>query len=193
MVVAGAGCPAGTASTAAYKRWEKAAIAGVSLVADAAEHLERTTTDKEVELVQVTLGQNSFDPIGKDVPSPLPISSPNSFNENNIQTAVKLKLQLFPIDEGTRKALEMDNHNPHLELTLSTRKKISSVLEHLNRKWGNSSVASGELMLFPYCVQRENLVGFCRWTQDSVLSAADVYALIGSPPQLLNHLQCHLA
>ncbi|GMP50373.1 hypothetical protein CsSME_00017013 [Camellia sinensis var. sinensis] len=75
-----------------------------------------------------------------------------------------------------------DNHNPHLELTLSTRKKISSVLEHLNRKWGNSSVASGELMLFPYCVQRENLVGFCRWTQDSVLSAADVYALIGSPP-----------
>ncbi|KAL7248066.1 hypothetical protein ACSBR2_002884 [Camellia fascicularis] len=173
---------AGTASTAAYKRWEKAAIAGVSLVADAAEHLERTTTDKEVELVQVTLGQNSFDPIGKDVPSPLPISSPNSFNENNIQTAVKLKLQLFPIDEGTRKALEMDNHNPHLELTLSTRKKISSVLEHLNRKWGNSSVASGELMLFPHCVQRENLVGFRRWTQDSVLSAADVYALIGSPP-----------
>ncbi|KAI8014001.1 TSL-kinase interacting protein 1 [Camellia lanceoleosa] len=174
---------AGTASTAAYKRWEKAAIAGVSLVADAAEHLERTTTDKEVELVQVRwVRQNSFDPIGKDVPSPLPISSPNSFNENNIQTAVKLKLQLFPIDEGTRKALEMDNHNPHLELTLSTRKKISSVLEHLNRKWGNSSVASGELMLFPYCVQRENLVGFCRWTQDSVLSAADVYALIGSPP-----------
>ena len=34
-------------STAAYKKWEKAAIAGVSLVADAAEHLERTI-DKEV-------------------------------------------------------------------------------------------------------------------------------------------------
>lgn len=36
-------------SSAAYKKWEKAAIAGVSLVADAAEHLERTATDKEVE------------------------------------------------------------------------------------------------------------------------------------------------
>ena len=36
-------------SSAAYKKWEKAAIAGVSLVADAAEHLERTATDKEDE------------------------------------------------------------------------------------------------------------------------------------------------
>lgn len=35
--------------SAAYKKWEKAAIAGVSLVADAAEHLERTATDKEGE------------------------------------------------------------------------------------------------------------------------------------------------
>lgn len=35
----------GTASSA-YKKWEKAAIAGVSLVADAAEHLERTSNDK---------------------------------------------------------------------------------------------------------------------------------------------------
>lgn len=45
------------ASTAAYKRWEKAAIAGVSLVADAAEHLERTSTDKEVEHVQDATGE----------------------------------------------------------------------------------------------------------------------------------------
>lgn len=52
------GCPAGTVSTAAYKRWEKAAIAGVSLVADAAEHLERATTDKEVEHAQLTLGED---------------------------------------------------------------------------------------------------------------------------------------
>jgi len=37
------------ASSAAYKKWEKAAIAGVSLVADAAEHLERTAPDKEFE------------------------------------------------------------------------------------------------------------------------------------------------
>ncbi|KAL6987374.1 TSL-kinase interacting protein [Sarracenia purpurea var. burkii] len=171
----------GIASTAAYKRWERAAIAGVSLVADAAEHLERTTTDKEVDPAHCTIGQKDFDSVGKDLP-PLPTSSPNSFIENNMQTSTKLKLQLFPIDEGTRRSLETDNHNPHLELTLSTRKKISSVLEHLNRKWGNSSVASGELMLFPYCVQRENLVGYRRWTQDSVVSAADVYQQIGSPP-----------
>jgi hypothetical protein len=37
------------ATTAAYRKWEKAAIAGVSLVADAAEHLERVATVKEVE------------------------------------------------------------------------------------------------------------------------------------------------
>lgn len=47
---------AGSASTAAYKRWEKAAIAGVSLVADAAEHLERATIDKDVGLVQNSQG-----------------------------------------------------------------------------------------------------------------------------------------
>lgn len=39
----------GIVLSAAYKKWEKAAIAGVSLVADAAEHLERTATDKEGE------------------------------------------------------------------------------------------------------------------------------------------------
>lgn len=43
------GLLAGVISSAAYKKWERAAIAGVSLVADAAEHLERTTTDKEVD------------------------------------------------------------------------------------------------------------------------------------------------
>lgn len=45
--------------------------------------------------------------MGKDIPS-LPTSSPNSFAESNTQASiVKLKLQLFPIDEGTRRALEM--------------------------------------------------------------------------------------
>ena len=42
-------CFAGLASASAYERWEKAAIAGVSLVADAAEQLERVDTDKEAE------------------------------------------------------------------------------------------------------------------------------------------------
>lgn len=46
----------GLVSSAAYKKWEKAAIAGVSLVADAAEHLERTATDKEDEHDQGMVG-----------------------------------------------------------------------------------------------------------------------------------------
>lgn len=57
LVLLVAGCVTGTASTAAYKRWEKAAIAGVSLVADAAEHLERTAEDKVVEPVQDIQGE----------------------------------------------------------------------------------------------------------------------------------------
>ncbi|KAL9336661.1 hypothetical protein Peur_071149 [Populus x canadensis] len=162
-------------SSAAYKKWEKAAIAGVSLVADAAEHLERTATDKEDEHDQ---GKKGLDPVEKLLPHFHPSLR---CVESNALTNMKLKLQLFPIDDGTRRALEMDKHNPHLELTLSTRKKISSVLEHLNRKWGDSTVASGELMLFPYGVNRENLVGYQRWTQDSLVSAADVYFSIGSP------------
>ncbi|KAF3441833.1 hypothetical protein FNV43_RR15748 [Rhamnella rubrinervis] len=166
----------GVASSAAYKKWEKAAIAGVSLVADAAEHLERTATGKEDEQEQFTAGQESSDPV-----SSLPTFPQNPFVESSIHSSVKLKLQLFPIDDCTRRALELDKHNPHLELTLSNRKKISSVLEHLNRKWGSSTVASGELMLFPYNVQRENIMGHQRWTQDSIVSAADVYAIIGSP------------
>ncbi|XP_042945909.1 TSL-kinase interacting protein 1-like isoform X3 [Carya illinoinensis] len=166
---------------AAYKKWEKAAIAGVSLVADAAEHLERTATDKEVENDPGIPCQKGSNPVSKVLP-PFPTYSHNLFVENNVLTSMKLKLQLFPIDDGTRRALEMDKHNPHLELTLSSRKKISSVLEHLNRKWGNSSVASGELLLFPYSVQGENLMDCPRWTQDSIVSAADVYAMLGRPP-----------
>jgi len=43
-------------STAAYRKWEKAAIAGVSLVADAAEHLERAATVREIEQDQENPG-----------------------------------------------------------------------------------------------------------------------------------------
>ncbi|KAJ0612956.1 putative transcription factor MYB-HB-like family [Helianthus annuus] len=148
----------------AYKKWEKAAIAGVSLVADAAEHLERTSLDQLANTVKSVNGDKGSDPI-----------APN-FNQN-----MKLKLQLFPVDESTRRSLERDNHNPHLELTLSTRKKISSVLEHMNRKWGSSSIASGELTLVPYYVQTLNILNCQKWTHDSVVSAGDVYAAIGSP------------
>ncbi|KAI3748424.1 hypothetical protein L6452_11478 [Arctium lappa] len=172
---------AGTASTAAYKRWEKAAIAGVSLVADAAAHLEQTSLDKLVDSVQYMQGEKSLDPVAKDMPC-IPAFHQNMFSGTNIQHSMKLKLQLFPVDESIRRALEMDNHNPHLELTLSSRKKISSVLEHMNRKWGSSSIASGELTLLPYYAQSSNLMSCQKWTQDSILSAADVYAALGSPP-----------
>ncbi|KAF8404460.1 hypothetical protein HHK36_009345 [Tetracentron sinense] len=99
-----------------------------------------------------------------------------------LQTLAKIKLQLFPIDEGTRMGLEKDGHNPHLELTLQAQKKISSVLKHLNKKWGGSSIAVGELMLFPFNIQIENLAAYRRWTlKDSGASALDVYAAIESP------------
>ncbi|KAE9597877.1 putative transcription factor MYB/SANT family [Lupinus albus] len=170
----------GMITTAAYKKWEKAAIAGVSLVADAAEHLERAATVKEAEHGQENPGEKCSGPVDHVLPS-LPTFPQIHFVDNNVQNSMKLKLQLFPIDEPTRRALEMDKHNPYLELTLGTRKKISSILEHLNRKWGSSSIAIGELMLFPYGIQRENLVNYQRWTQESTLCAADIYSMIGSP------------
>ncbi|XP_073066666.1 TSL-kinase interacting protein 1-like isoform X2 [Primulina eburnea] len=170
----------GFASAAAYKRWETAAIAGVSLVADAAEHLERVISNKDIEVGQENSGHDGSQQVVEMV-NTLPVSSQTLFNENNMQNSAKLKLQLFPIDESTRKTLETEQHNPHLELTLSARKKISSVLEHLNRKWGNSSFNAQELMLFPYWAQRENLVGYQRWTKDCPLCAVDIYHLIGSP------------
>ncbi|KAL0666559.1 hypothetical protein Bca4012_029263 [Brassica carinata] len=161
-----------------YRKWEKAAIDGVSLVADAAEHLERTSIDKDVN------GQKDLGPTryltGKS-PLSLPSSGEAPLSDANMQFSAKLKLQLFPIDESTRRSLEADKHNPHLELTLSNRKKISSVLEHLNRKWGSSSCACGELMLFPYNARKETVALHQRWTNDSFLSAVEVYSMVGSP------------
>ncbi|XP_072999905.1 TSL-kinase interacting protein 1-like [Typha latifolia] len=94
----------------------------------------------------------------------------------------KLKLQLFPIDEATQKGLEQDQHNPYLELTLSTRKKISSVVKHLTIKWGGLKYATGELMLFPYNARLDNILGLKRWTsKNSDITAADVHAAVGNP------------
>lgn len=190
----------GGTSSAAYKRWEKAAIAGVSLVADAAEHLERITINKEVlpdksipdepfpstsvptETADVLLGKKVTGSVENGVLHPsLPTSSEHQTGEASIQPSVKLKLQLFPIDEATRLALEKEEHNPYLELTLTARKRITSVLEHLIRKWGRSSIASGNLILFPYSAQRDNIIGYRRWTMETVVTAADVYASLGSP------------
>ncbi|XP_071706570.1 TSL-kinase interacting protein 1 [Rutidosis leptorrhynchoides] len=166
--------------SAAYKKWEKAAIAGVSLVADAAAHLEQTALDKLVDSVEHMHGDNGLNSVAREIP-PVPSFHHTTCTANNVQPLTKLKLQLFPVNESIRRALEMDNHNPHLELTLSCRKKISSVLEHMNRKWGTCSIASGELMLLPYYAESVNLMNCPKWTQNSVLSAADVYASIGSP------------
>uniref|UniRef100_A0A0E0D7I4 SANT domain-containing protein n=1 Tax=Oryza meridionalis TaxID=40149 RepID=A0A0E0D7I4_9ORYZ len=106
----------------------------------------------------------------------------NHMNEADKQAPAKLKLQLFPINEATQKALEKDEHNPHLELTVSARKKISSVLEHLNRKWGSSNIASGELLLFPYCANQEDLATYQRWTTRDTVVVADVFLSVNSPP-----------
>lgn len=40
-------------------------------------------------------------------PQPLPSVSQNPCGESNTQMSAKLKLQLFPIDDSTRRALEM--------------------------------------------------------------------------------------
>ena len=99
-------------------------------------------------------------------------------------------LSILRLQQCWGRFLVQDKHNPHLELTLSTRKKISSVLEHLSRKWGNSSAAHGELMLFPYSIQRKSLADCQRWAQDSFESAGDVYATIGRPQVFRLRFSC---
>ena len=65
-----------------------------------------------------------------------------------------------------------------MELTLSVRKKISSVLKHLNSKWGGSSIAQGEPILFPYNIVEKQ----AGWTlNDNDISAGDVYEAVGRP------------
>ncbi|KAF3326940.1 TSL-kinase interacting protein 1 [Carex littledalei] len=95
----------------------------------------------------------------------------------------KFKLQLFPIDCETKNILEQNDHNPFLELILTTNKKISSVVKHLAEKWRDSFIATaGGIMLFPYYARCDNLVGVHRWTSnDTHITAADVYNLIGTP------------
>ncbi|KAL9245687.1 hypothetical protein vseg_019310 [Gypsophila vaccaria] len=94
----------------------------------------------------------------------------------------KIKLQLFPLDERIRSILEKDGHYPFLELTLSARKKISSVLTHLSNKWGKSSVAIGKLMLFPFNVVLEDLTSYKSWSSNDVgITAGDVHLAVGTP------------
>ncbi|KAL8474968.1 hypothetical protein ACS0TY_031406 [Phlomoides rotata] len=96
--------------------------------------------------------------------------------------STKIKLQLFPLDESTRLVIEKDGKNPFLELTLGARKRISSVVRHLNAKWGSSTDVMGQLMLFPYNTKLEELASCKRWTsKDSTITAREVYVDVGSP------------
>ncbi|XP_030461901.1 TSL-kinase interacting protein 1 isoform X2 [Syzygium oleosum] len=98
-----------------------------------------------------------------------------------LDPSTKIKLQLFPIDEVTRLGLQKDGHHPYLELTLKAQKRISSVVKHLQTKWGSSTIATGEPVLYPYSIE-EAKSSPDRWTlDDKDVSAGDVHAAIGSP------------
>ncbi|KAM0866562.1 hypothetical protein ACQ4PT_042583 [Festuca glaucescens] len=174
----------GVGASAAYKKWERAAMAGVSLVADAAEELERNRMTQNLSNVDATMPASSPNNLS-NVDATMPASSlnvgTNHMKEADPQVPSKLKLQLFPINEATRKSLEKDDHNPHLELTLSARKRMSSVLEHMNRKWGNSNIGCGELVLFPYCAHQEDLATYQKWTTRDTVAVADVFRSVNSP------------
>ncbi|RLM91267.1 TSL-kinase interacting protein 1-like [Panicum miliaceum] len=93
----------------------------------------------------------------------------------------KIKLQLFPIDETIQKIMQQEKHNPYLELILAPRKKISSVVQHLNTKWGSSLCAKGELMLFPNDARVDMIANSAKWTLKDSCTAADVHVAVCSP------------
>ncbi|KAF8048025.1 hypothetical protein N665_2714s0001, partial [Sinapis alba] len=90
----------------------------------------------------------------------------------------KMKLQLFPLDAHTRQGLEKDGFHPYLELTLSSRKKVSSVLQHIHSKWVSSQIARGDPTLYPY--DKSSSCG-PNWTPNSSITIRDVYVAIGAP------------
>ncbi|CAH8333048.1 unnamed protein product [Eruca vesicaria subsp. sativa] len=65
----------------------------------------------------------------------------------------KMKLQLFPLDVHTRQGLEKDGFHLYLELTLSSRKKVSSVLQHIHTV---SGAAHRSLEEIPPCTEMIN-------------------------------------
>lgn len=101
---------------------------------------------------------------------------------DQLHPSTKIKLQLFPINEDTRIKLENDGYNPYLELTLRARKKISSVIKHINSKWGSSTITTGEIILVPYSTTLDKVASGKRWTlNDTSITAGDVYAAMDSP------------
>lgn len=93
----------------------------------------------------------------------------------------KIKLQLFPLYETIQEIMQQEKHNPYLELTLAPRKKMSSILQHLNTKWGSSQCAKGELMLFPNDTRLDTIGGSAKWTLKDSCTAADVHVAVGCP------------
>ncbi|ESQ53194.1 hypothetical protein EUTSA_v10024889mg [Eutrema salsugineum] len=96
-----------------------------------------------------------------------------------VRLSGKMKLQLFPLDAHTREGLEKGGFHPYLELTLSSRKKVSSVLQHIHTKWGSSEIARGDPMLYPY--DKLVLASGHKWTANSNITISDVYVAVGAP------------
>lgn len=173
-------------SAAAIKRWEKAATAGVSLVAEAAEQVERAAAEQLGQagpsLKESKLCSQSP---AHAYPETVILSGQEALQGDAVEYTVeegKLKLQLYPIDEATRKSMEQDGVNPFLQLTLKHRKPVSSVIRHLIQKWGGSSAATGELFLFPFSAQVESMSTCQRWSlHDANFNAGDVYSALGNP------------
>lgn len=106
-------------------------------------------------------------------------------SDKEVRRCGKMKLQLFPLDAHTRQGLEKDGFHPYLELTLSSRKKVFSVLQHIHCKWGSSEIARGDPTLYPY---DQSSSSGPKWTPNSSITIKDVYVAIGAPS--LFRLRC---
>lgn len=75
-----------------------------------------------------------------------------------------------------------DGFCPYLELTLSPRKKISSVLKHIMNKWGTSRIAIGKPKLLS-CIDGDvHVTNQMVWTlDDSATCVGDVLEFLGQP------------
>ncbi|KAI5062985.1 hypothetical protein GOP47_0021532, partial [Adiantum capillus-veneris] len=167
-------------SAAAIKRWEKAASAGVSLVAEAAEQVEREAF-QQLGQVEANVKESKLSSQQVSRESVSLVSAQVDAMEGRLEDG-KLRLQLYPVDETTRKFMEQDGLNPFLQLTLKPRKPISSVVRHLIQKWGRSSAAMGEFYLFPFNAQSENISSCKSWSlHDANVSAGDVFSCLGNP------------
>ncbi|MCO5563607.1 hypothetical protein L7F22_017254 [Adiantum nelumboides] len=166
-------------SAAAIKRWEKAASAGVSLVAEAAEQVEREAF-QQLGQVEANVKETNLFPQHLHRES-VSLGSQVDAIEGRMEDG-KLRLQLYPIDEATRKSMEQDGLNPFLQLTLKPRKPITSVIRHLIQKWGRSSAAMGEFFLFPFYAQLETIARCKSWSlHDANANAGDVFSSLGNP------------